>query len=133
MEIQGLVNFLLNSRSCIATTGPLAGVPPTLLAPVAFQGGTLKALKAKGTVVHQDGEPQYSMEVLGPIMPHTIHQLTSLLCSNVDSYSISLQPVTSTLPFSRFTHHESSFAPQVHSQMSFKTVDDKLRLMFGDK
>ena len=45
MEIQGLVNFLLNSRSCISTTGHLAGVPPTLLAPVAFQGGTLKALK----------------------------------------------------------------------------------------
>ena len=41
----GLINFLLNSTSCISSSGTLAGVPPTLLSPVAFQGATLKQLK----------------------------------------------------------------------------------------
>ncbi|CAL4174654.1 unnamed protein product, partial [Meganyctiphanes norvegica] len=45
METLSLINFLLNSKSCVGTTGPLAGVPPTLLAPVAFQGATLNTLK----------------------------------------------------------------------------------------
>jgi hypothetical protein len=35
----------MNCKSSTATTGPLAGVPPTLLAPVAFHGATLKSLK----------------------------------------------------------------------------------------
>jgi hypothetical protein len=35
----------MNCKSSTATTGPLAGVPPTLLAPVAFHGASLKSLK----------------------------------------------------------------------------------------
>lgn len=45
VEAQALFNFLMNCKSSTATTGPLAGVPPTLLAPVAFHGATLKPLK----------------------------------------------------------------------------------------
>jgi len=45
VEAQALFNFLMNCKSSTATTGPLAGVPPTLLAPVAFHGATLKSLK----------------------------------------------------------------------------------------
>ena len=44
-ETQALFNFLLNCRSCIATTGAQAGVPPTILAPVAFRSAVLKAMK----------------------------------------------------------------------------------------
>ncbi|XP_063821544.1 protein downstream neighbor of son homolog [Ostrinia nubilalis] len=44
-DAQALFNFLLNCKSVVGPTGPLAGVPPTLLAPVAFHGGTLQALK----------------------------------------------------------------------------------------
>ena len=40
-----LFNFLLNCRTCIANTGPQAGIPPTILAPIAFKGATLKAHK----------------------------------------------------------------------------------------
>ncbi|XP_068219701.1 protein downstream neighbor of son homolog [Palaemon carinicauda] len=116
MEIQGLVNFLLNSRSCISPVGPLAGVPPTLLSPVAFQGGTLKALKTKGNTIHQDGETHYSMEVMGPVMPHTIHQLTSLLCTALDEFSFSCAPVISTQSFSKYKHQEDSCAPQAFAQ-----------------
>lgn len=42
-EVQALFNFLINFRSCIALTGPQAGIPPTILAPTAFRGATLKS------------------------------------------------------------------------------------------
>lgn len=45
VEVQALFNFLLNCKSATATTGALAGVPPTLLAPTAFHGASLKPLK----------------------------------------------------------------------------------------
>lgn len=45
VEAQALSNFLVNCKSCTATTGPLAGIPPTLLAPVAFHGATLRPNK----------------------------------------------------------------------------------------
>ncbi|XP_042220089.1 protein downstream neighbor of son homolog isoform X2 [Homarus americanus] len=116
METQGLINFLLNSKSCVSTTGSLAGVPPTLLAPVAFQGATLTTLKAKGGVVRQDGDVQNSMEVSGPVLPHTVQQLTSLLSMAVDNFSVSLHSVPSTLPFSQHSHHETMAAPQAFAQ-----------------
>lgn len=50
-EAHVLFNWLLNCKSCLATTGPLAGVPPTLLSPVAFHGASLRALKVTTTSV----------------------------------------------------------------------------------
>ena len=44
-ETQGLFNWLLNSKLCLSTTGPLAGIPPTLFSPVAFHQATLRPLK----------------------------------------------------------------------------------------
>nr|XP_053631933.1 protein downstream neighbor of son homolog [Cherax quadricarinatus] len=116
METQGLINFLLNSKSCVSATGPLAGVPPTLLSPVAFQGAALKTLKVKGGIVRQDGDIQHSMEVSGPILPHTVQQLTTLLFMAVDKFSISLNPIVSTLAFSQHSHNEASAAPQAFAQ-----------------
>ena len=40
-----LFNYLLNCHSCVASTGVQAGLPPTLLASVAFKGATLETLK----------------------------------------------------------------------------------------
>lgn len=45
VEAQALFNFLINCKSATAAIGALAGVPPTLLAPTAFHGATLKPLK----------------------------------------------------------------------------------------
>lgn len=45
VEAQALFNFLVNCKSITATSGSLAGVPPTLLSPVAFTGATLTPLK----------------------------------------------------------------------------------------
>lgn len=47
METQALFNYLMNCKSIVPTTGPLAGVPPTLLSPVAFTGASLTSLKVR--------------------------------------------------------------------------------------
>ncbi|KAH8303099.1 hypothetical protein KR018_009717, partial [Drosophila ironensis] len=44
VECQGLFSYLLNAKSAISTVGRLAGVPPTLLAPVAFPKATMQHL-----------------------------------------------------------------------------------------
>lgn len=44
---QALFNYLLNSKALISKTGSHAGIPPTLLAPVAFDGATLQSLTVK--------------------------------------------------------------------------------------
>ena len=45
VEAQALFNFLVNCKSITATSGSFAGIPPTLLSPVAFTGATLTPLK----------------------------------------------------------------------------------------
>lgn len=40
-----LLNFLINCKSLVASAGPQAGIPPTLLSPVAFRGATMQTLK----------------------------------------------------------------------------------------
>ncbi|NXL15811.1 DONS protein, partial [Setophaga kirtlandii] len=78
-----LLNFLISCRSLVAVAGPQAGLPPTLLSPVAFRGGTLQTLKARtvsGRARVPGGfEDVFSLEVLGPVLPHTLHALTLLL------------------------------------------------------
>lgn len=45
-----LLNFLISCRSLVAVAGPQAGLPPTLLSPVAFRGGTMQTLKVSEAV-----------------------------------------------------------------------------------
>lgn len=40
-----LLNFLINCKSLVASAGAQAGLPPTLLSPVAFRGATMQMLK----------------------------------------------------------------------------------------
>lgn len=40
-----LINFLINCKSLVAAAGSQAGLPPTILSPVAFRGATLQTLK----------------------------------------------------------------------------------------
>nr|XP_031360599.1 protein downstream neighbor of Son [Lonchura striata domestica] len=78
-----LLNFLISCRSLVAVAGPQAGLPPTLLSPVAFRGGTMQTLKARtvsGRARAQGGfEDVFSLEVLGPVLPHALHALTLVL------------------------------------------------------
>ncbi|KAJ9598294.1 hypothetical protein L9F63_011034, partial [Diploptera punctata] len=103
VEAQALFNFLLNCKSCIATTGPLAGVPPTLLAPVAFSGATLKSLKVRQSVVKVDMDNYYSMELCGPILPHLIHNLCGLMKHSLEEFSATFANLDSTKAFSLVT------------------------------
>ncbi|XP_006032706.1 protein downstream neighbor of Son isoform X1 [Alligator sinensis] len=80
-----LLNFLINCKSLVASAGPQAGLPPTLLSPVAFRGATMQTLKARSinvkTQVHSSYKDIFSLEIMGPVMPHSLHSLTMLLTS----------------------------------------------------
>ncbi|NXR04767.1 DONS protein, partial [Sagittarius serpentarius] len=80
-----LLNFLINCKSLVAVAGPQAGLPPTLLSPVAFRGGTMQTLKARSinakARVRLAYEDIFSLEIVGPVMPHSLHSLTMLLRS----------------------------------------------------
>ncbi|XP_070800437.1 protein downstream neighbor of Son [Pituophis catenifer annectens] len=80
-----LLNFLINCKSLVASAGPQAGIPPTLLSPVAFRGATMQTLKARSinvrTQAHSHYKDLFSLEIVGPIMPHCLHSLSMLLKS----------------------------------------------------
>ncbi|NWJ09067.1 DONS protein, partial [Crypturellus undulatus] len=80
-----LLNFLINCKSLVAAAGPQAGLPPTLLSPVAFRGATMQTLKARSmnakARAHLSYEDVFSLEIVGPVMPHSLHLLTLLLRS----------------------------------------------------
>ncbi|KAM5336283.1 protein downstream neighbor of Son isoform 1-T3 [Glossophaga mutica] len=78
-----LLNFLINCKGLIAASGPQAGLPPTLLSPIAFRGATMQMLKARSVSVKTRAgsgyRDQFSLEITGPVMPHTLHTVTRLL------------------------------------------------------
>ncbi|NXX55707.1 DONS protein, partial [Scopus umbretta] len=80
-----LLNFLINCKSLVAVAGPQAGLPPTLLAPVAFRGGTMQTLKARSISakarLHSAYEDIFGLEIVGPVMPHSLHSVATLLKS----------------------------------------------------
>uniref|UniRef100_A0A452RJ06 DNA replication fork stabilization factor DONSON n=1 Tax=Ursus americanus TaxID=9643 RepID=A0A452RJ06_URSAM len=86
MNTLTLLNFLINSKSLIASSGPQAGLPPTLLSPIAFRGATMQMLKARSVNVKTQAvsgyKDQFSLEITGPIMPHSLHSVTMLLKSS---------------------------------------------------
>lgn len=98
--MQALYNLLINCKRTVPTTGPYAGIPPTLLAPVAFHGATLSALKVNESKAHVDNEDFYSLEIAGPILPHTIHNICDILPTE-QSFTITNANLKDTLPFSK--------------------------------
>ncbi|XP_049641516.1 protein downstream neighbor of Son [Suncus etruscus] len=85
MNTLTLLNFLINCKSLIAASGPQAGLPPTLLSPVAFRGATMQMLKARSinvkTQAHAGYKDQFSLEISGPVLPHCVHSVMMLLRS----------------------------------------------------
>lgn len=78
-----LINFLINCKSVVAAAGSQAGLPPTLLAPVAFRGATMHTLKGRSVNVKSQVGSTYqnisSLEITGPILPSSLHTITTLL------------------------------------------------------
>ncbi|KAK7794067.1 hypothetical protein R5R35_001321 [Gryllus longicercus] len=106
-DVQALFNFLNNCKTIVSSTGPLAGIPPTLLAPVAFRGAHLKPFKVQQSRVKVDTKSYYSIEIRGPILPHTVHNLCGLI-KQKQSFSMTFAHVESTKPFSEVASAISS-------------------------
>lgn len=47
-DVQALFNFLLNSKSCVCSSGPLTGIPPTLLSNLKFDFHLRVLIKIRG-------------------------------------------------------------------------------------
>ncbi|CAF0950812.1 unnamed protein product [Rotaria sordida] len=92
-SVNSLFNFLLNKsqRTCMSLTGPLTGIPPTLISPRPFLNSTLKYLNIhfqSNSIVTIDG---------GPLLPDRIKGLWNLIteknqqiqmtCTNVERTS----------------------------------------------
>lgn len=121
METHALYNFLINCKTTIAITGPLAGVPPTLLAPVAFNGATLNSLKVRQNKVHVDGVDYHSLELSGPILPNTIHNLC-LINPTDHSLTATFLSVAHTLSFSKIKNSAPDDKSKEKSCSSGSTV-----------
>lgn len=106
-EVHSFYNFLLNCKSAVSISGSLAGVPPTLLAPVAFNGATLNALKVRENKVKVDDLSYYSIELCGPILPSTIHNIFSIHPPEYDM-TATFHNLASTSAFSKTEPNDKS-------------------------
>ncbi|ESO88901.1 hypothetical protein LOTGIDRAFT_106337, partial [Lottia gigantea] len=112
-EVQGLFNFLLNCRSCIASSGEQAGLPPTILSPTPFIGSTFKSYKVKHSTAKQTDSEGNSfksniLEITGPILPHNILNLTSLLEERLTSdFSLTFNNHEPTAPFNIYLESQT--------------------------
>lgn len=105
IEINALYNFLINCKSATSVTGPFADIPPTLLAPVAFHGASLNSLKIRENKVHSEDANYYSLELSGPILPSTIHNLFEISPPE-NNMTITFNTTKTTEPFSKLKTKE---------------------------
>ncbi|XP_065208725.1 protein downstream neighbor of son homolog [Planococcus citri] len=104
VEAQALFNFLMNCKSIIPTSGPLAGVPPTLLSPVAFTGASLVSLKIKESMIRMQEKNYHSIEIRGPMLPHMVHNLCDLMKnSSLETFLLAFADIESSKPFTTVT------------------------------
>lgn len=100
-DCQTFFNFLLNAKSTIPKVGRLAGVPPTLISPIGFLGGSLRKQNIKNSKLRIDGSDYFSIELIGAILPHTVYTLTSLLCEIKDHYNLTMSNYINTIAFTK--------------------------------
>ena len=122
VECQSLVSYLLNAKLVVGKDQ----LPPTLLAPVAYHGATLRTLKVKqGQVVGRPGQGvQHSVEVSGPIMPHMVQALTKLAASTKLGFSLALNTLEETVSFSMFQPGPATDNQAAPSAFATASLDD---------
>jgi hypothetical protein len=98
-DCQAFFNFLLNCKSATTKVGKLAGIPPTLIAPVSFIGASLKTLAARSSKVRMDAEEYHSTELHGVILPHVLPYLGNLLAETKDTFSATMVSARNTVAF----------------------------------
>uniref|UniRef100_T1GBF9 Uncharacterized protein n=1 Tax=Megaselia scalaris TaxID=36166 RepID=T1GBF9_MEGSC len=105
-ECQALYNFLLNSKSLITNVGRLAGIPPTLLAPVAFPKASMQMLETKSSKLRMDGVDYFSIELKGVILPHVLPFVMNLFANILDptkTFSTTVATSHCTMAFGKAT------------------------------
>lgn len=100
-DCQAFFNFLLNAKSTVPKVGRLAGIPPTLLSPVAFLGAALRKQTTRSSKLRLEGEDFFSIELRGAILPHTVHTLCNLLSDIRDQFSLTMVNCPRTVAFSK--------------------------------
>uniref|UniRef100_A0A3P9M9H3 Downstream neighbor of SON n=1 Tax=Oryzias latipes TaxID=8090 RepID=A0A3P9M9H3_ORYLA len=110
-----LINFLINCKSVVASTGSQAGLPPTLLAPTAFRGATLHTLKSRSVNVKNQIKSGFqnvsSLEIAGPVLPSSVHAIIGLLRSaQKGNFSASLytHAPTAVMNVNAFEHKDTA-------------------------
>ncbi|XP_015378906.1 PREDICTED: protein downstream neighbor of son homolog [Diuraphis noxia] len=126
VEAQALFNWLINCRSTVSNTGPHAGIPPTLLAPVAFSGSTLTPLKVRQSTVKVDGQSYNSIEVKGPVLPDAVYNFCDLLSKSLKKFTATFANLESTKPFTLASETKKEYC---NSQKS----EDKAIHLFGQQ
>uniref|UniRef100_A0A8D0H5T2 DNA replication fork stabilization factor DONSON n=1 Tax=Sphenodon punctatus TaxID=8508 RepID=A0A8D0H5T2_SPHPU len=124
-----LLNFLINCKSLVASAGPQAGLPPTLLSPVAFRGATMQTLKARSVNVKKQVRSHYkdifSLEIVGPVMPHSLHSLSMLLkAAQKGSFSAVLYTHEQTAVFNT---NETAYEDLTKCGIHLKTLDQLMQ------
>ncbi|BFF90090.1 protein downstream neighbor of son homolog [Drosophila madeirensis] len=114
VECQGFFSYLLNAKSAISNVGRLAGVPPTLLSPVAFPKATMQHLVPRSKKVRLDGVDYFSIDIKGLILPTFLPSVAELLCETRQMFSSTLASSNNTLAFTKASQKvlESPEAPQ---------------------
>lgn len=103
-DVQALFNFLLNSKVCVASSGPLSGVPPTLLSPTPFLNATLQKVKVEQNIVKSltstgSSLTQYALDFIGPLMPYHIHRLCNLFrLTQSNDFEMVANPLVQSMP-----------------------------------
>jgi len=125
VECQSLMNYLLNAKLTSGNTAAQAGLPPTLLAPIAFHGATLRSLKVRQAVVGgiAGKEKHHVVELSGPILPHTLPLLCHLAAKRRNSpagFSVTLLPLEDTACFSMFKLPKEAVALSVFANTNLK-------------
>jgi len=116
VECQSLLNYLLNAKLVVGKDQ----LPPTLLAPVAYHGATLRTLRVKvGQVGGRGGVPaQHSVELTGPVLPHMVQALTRLAAGQSSSFSVNMNTLEETVSFSMYHGEENQSAPSAFATAS---------------
>eukprot|EP00794_Sanderia_malayensis_P003437 gene3437-3932_t len=120
-HVIALFNFLINSDSILSQSGPYQGVPPTLLAPVAFEGASLRMLKCvQGPMKFQDNgsmKQMFGLEITGHILPTQLQGICNILKAKHCTYESN---VASFVPSSALNCvQECQTTPKSHADLVY--------------
>ena len=119
-----LLTFLSNTDLIIPTTGPLVGVPPTLLSPVAFSGASLHPLKLKTSHLMHGNQLIYNLDLIGPVLPNVVYDLMKFFEATKKSFSSLIGNLDATGPFTAFSSSKPESSANLMSLFASENLKD---------